>query len=256
MQKKPSHQEQNQASNSDWQNNLKKQQRNEMLRKVAIWGGIVIACVAGLALLVKMAGMSGPPTTPVENTRVKAVSADKDIIMGNPAAKVTIIEYADFQCPACASYNPIVNQLLSEYDGRIKVVYRFFPLTSIHKNAKISGQAGYAAWKLGKFHEMKDELYSNQKDWENIGDPEKTFVEYAASIGLDRAKFTELMNSKEAQDAVSAGEAEAINIGLSSTPSFFIGNRQFTPSGYEAFKTLIDEELKASGQQPTTRPLQ
>lgn len=255
MQKKPAPET---ASSSNWESNLKKQQRADMIKKVAIWAGIIIACVAGLAILVKVAGNSGPTTEPVIKENLKAISED-DIVMGDPKAKVEIIEYADFQCPSCAAYNPTVKQLLAEYDGRIKIAHRNFPLRNIHKNAVISGRAAYAAWKLGKFEEMKDLLYDNQAEWENEGDPKEIFIGYAKKISLDEVKFEEIMNSKEAEDAVLNDETEAIALGLNSTPTFFLGKKQIQARTIEDFKQLIDEELKNSGSEvakPTTQPLQ
>lgn len=249
MQKK-NHPQENSASN--WEDNLKKQQRSDMMKKVALWGGIVIACIAGLAILVKLAQTSGPSVEPVVNQNLKPVSSN-DMVLGDPNAKVVIYEYADFQCPACAAYNPIVNQVLAQYDGKVKVVYRHFPLKNIHSNAVIAGQAGYAAWKLDKFEEMKNELFNKQGDWEALDDPRSVFVEYAQGLGMDPVKFEELMNSPEAKKAVEDSEREAIALGLNSTPSFFIGNKQFSPSGIEGFKTLIDAEL--SGE-VTQKPLQ
>lgn len=249
-------------SSSNWEASLKKEQRSEMMKKVALWGGVIIACIAGLAILVQLANKQGPTAEPVVKENLKAVSAN-DIVLGNPQAKIVVYEYADFQCPACASYNPIINQLLSEYDGKVKVVYRFFPLTGIHQNALISGQAGYAAWKLGKFKEMKDLLFSKQKDWEELKDPTEVFTSYAQIAGMDEAKFLEIMNSDEAKNAVKAGETEAISLGLNSTPSFFVGNKQIAPNGLAGFKTLIDSELGSAGSssnteitaKPTTKPL-
>lgn len=239
-------------SGSNWEANLKKQQRSEFIKKLALWVGIIIISILGLAGLVMVANKQGPSAEPVVKENLKPVSST-DIILGNPNAKIVIYEYSDFQCPACAAYNPVINQLLNTYDGKVKIVYRFFPLTGIHQNALISGQAGYAAWKLGKFKEMKDLLFDKQKDWETLKDPKETFISYAKVAGMDEAKFAQIMNSDEAKNIVKAGEAEAISLGLSSTPSFFIGNRQFSPGGIEGFKTLIDKELK--GEKPQ-KPLQ
>lgn len=232
------------------------------MKKVAIWVGIGLACVVGLAILVKLAGGSGPTTDAATvNTKVKDVSATNDIILGDPKATITIYEYSDFQCPACAAFNPTINQILDNYNGQVKVVYRFFPLTNIHKNSHIAGQAGYAAWKLGKFSEMKDELFTNQADWENLSDPRDSFVEYAKSVGMDPVKFKELMNSDEAKNVVNTGEAEALAMGLNSTPSLFIDKKQFAPSDFNTVKSLIDNELKSPSSDkplasPTTAPLQ
>lgn len=241
MQKKD-YSSENQSSN--WQDNIKKQEKTEMFKKIAIWGVIILALVAGLAGLVVLADRSSNSnqTAPVETANFPKVS-ENDIVLGDPKAKVTITEYADFQCPACASYNPVTNRILEEYKGKAKLVYRFFPLRGIHKNALISGQAGYAAQKLGKFSEMKDLLYENQKDWEGLEDPKQVFEGYATSVGLDPKEFRTIMDSAEAKKAVEDGEREAIGLGLNSTPSFFIGNKQFQPEGYEGFKKVIDEEI-------------
>ena len=241
MQKKPNAQNQPQPSSS-WQDNIKKEQRRETGKKFVIWGIIILASVAGLGLLVKLAGTSGPGSEPVVNENVPKIR-DSDILIGDPKAKVTIFEYSDFQCPACAAYNPTLNRLLSEYDGKVNLVYRFFPLRGIHKNAFISSQAGFAAWKLGKFEDMKDTLFDNQTDWENLDDPKETFTSYAKKIGLDEKKFSELMVSGEAKKAVETGEAEALSLGLNSTPTIFIGNKKVSTRTYDDFKKLIEEDL-------------
>lgn len=229
---------------SSWQDNIKKQERTDMFKKIAMWAGIIAVSIAGLAGLVVLADRSSGSSqqAPVESANFPKIN-ENDIVLGDPSAKVTFTEYADFQCPACASYNPVTNRLLEEYKGKAKLVYRFFPLKSIHKNALISAQAAYAAWKLGKFSEMKDMLYDNQKDWEALSDPREIFEGYASTIGLDVEKFRGVMNSDEAKKAVEAGEKEAIGLGLNSTPSFFIENKKIQPSGYDDFKKLIDEEL-------------
>jgi len=171
-----------------------------MFKKIAIWGAIVAACVAGLAGLVYLADKSGSSnSTPVETANFPGVS-ENDIIVGDPKAQIIITEYADFQCPACASQNPNINRILSEYDGKVKIVYRFFPLRGIHKNALISGQAGYAAWKLEKFSEMKDMLYDKQADWENLGDPKEVFEVYAKEIGLMKQKMQLRLEKKKHLD--------------------------------------------------------
>lgn len=228
---------------SNWQDNIKKQERNSFIKKVILWSAVIAICVTGLAALVIYADKSTSGTTDlVENANLPKVS-ENDIVLGNKNAKVTITEYADYQCPACASYNPVINRLLEEYKDKIQISFRFFPLKNIHKNAQISGQAAYAAHKMGKFSEMKDLLYENQKDWETLGDPKETFEGYASSLELDVEEFKTLMNSDEAKNAVNAGEREAMSLGLQSTPTFFFGNKQFSPRTYEDFKKLIDEEL-------------
>lgn len=242
MQKKKTLPEEQKTSSP--KQNLKQQEKLELYKKMIIWGGILLVCVLGLGGLVMLANNStSRNTAPVELSTLHAPKAT-DIVVGDKNAKVVITEYADFQCPACTALNPLTNQVLQEYKGKVKIVYRFFPLRGIHKNALVSGQAAYAAWRLGKFSEMKDMLYENQIDWENLGDPSGTFVGYAKQIGLDETQFQTLMNSDEAKNAVLNGEKEALSLGLNSTPSIFIGKKKFSPQSYESFKQLIEEELK------------
>ena len=144
------------------------------------------------------------------------------------------------------------------YPDNVRVVYRIFPIDSIHKNAQISAQAAWAAWKMDKFSEMKDELYLNQSSWESLDDPREEYIKYAGSIGLDETQFTELMNSKEAENYVIAQRAEAISLGLNATPTFFIDKQQLSVRTFEDFKALIDARLEGDQTQfqPTTAPLQ
>lgn len=230
------------SSSSNWQENLDKEKRNSLIQKLVIWGGVAVVTIAAVFFLVKMSG--GTSTQPTTFNNLPKVSSD-EIFEGNKEAKLTVVEYSDFQCPACAAYNPIVNQLLSNYQGKVNFVYRFFPLTSVHQNALVSAQAGYAAWKMGKFMEMKDELFTNQAEWENLSndDAKKKFVEYAKSIKLNGDEFEKIMNSSEANDAVLKAEKAALALGLEGTPSFFIGNNQIKPNGYEDFKQIIDDQL-------------
>ena len=231
------------ATPSPWQENLNKEKRNSLIQKLIIWGGIAFVAIASIAVLIKFTKTSAP-TASVETPNLPKISST-DIIVGEKTASLSIIEYSDFQCPACAAYNSTINKLLADYQGKVNLVYRFFPLTSIHKNAVISGQAGYAAWKLGKFVEMKDELFNNQVDWESLSEDKakEAFIDYAKSIKLDPEEFAKIMNSNEAKNAVLNGEKEAFSLGLQGTPSFFLGNKSIKPKSYEDFKKLIDDEL-------------
>lgn len=233
-----------QESSSNWQESLKKDERKQMMKKIGIWAGILVITLVFLGGLVMLAQKTVPSTTPVENANIPAVR-ETDIILGNKEAKVTIIEYSDFQCPSCAAANPMVNQLLAEYDGKIRFAYRHFPLSQ-HKNAKISAQAGEAAWKLGKFKEYKDILFEKQTEWENVSDPSGLFESYAVSINLNGEEFRAIMNSEETKNRVNEAEKEALSLGINSTPSFFIGNKYVGNISLEEFKRLIDEELKAN----------
>lgn len=123
------------------------------------------------------------------------------------------------------------------------MVYRFFPLINIHKNALISSQAAFAAGKQNKFWEMHDKLFENQNSWSDI-DPRETFISYANELKLDINKFKIDLDSNETKDFVSKSANEAISLGINSTPTFFVnGTHIQNPAGYDEFKKIIQDEI-------------
>ena len=221
----------------EWQEESKKKTRSETFKKYSIWiGGLVliILAIGGLMWLV-----SQPTTTQNETVNIAPISK-RDISEGDKNAKVTLVEYADFQCPACAAYHPIVTQLLESYKGKIFYTYRMFPLTQVHPNSHISAQAAYAAFKQGAFFTYDDQLYNNQKDWADQQDPSNIFVDYAKALKLDVNKFKTEMNSDEAKKYVNDSEQEALSEGMNATPTFIVnGNKITNPAGLEEFKKII-----------------
>ncbi len=225
----------------EWQEKAEKEKRNAMFKKVGIIIGVVLVVVISIAGLIKLASSSGSSSS--LGIKVPPISKS-DITKGNPEAKVTLIEYSDFQCSACAAYYPLIKQLFSDFGDKIYFAYRFFPLTSIHKNAMISSQAAYAANLQGKFFEMHDMLFQTQTSWVQTDSAAETFAAYAKKLGLDSDKFKKDMNSNEAKNYVANSQNQATAIGINSTPTFFVNGRQLiNPRGYDEFKKIIDNEL-------------
>lgn len=135
---------------------------------------------------------------------------------------ITIVEFSDLQCPACKSVQEPLKQLLTKYDGKVKLVYRHFPLTTIHKNAVLAAQASEAADKQGKFWEMHDILFDRQTEWEKADDPTGKFAEYAATLGMNKEVFMTDMQSQDVKDAVMNDNLAATRYALSGTPTFFV----------------------------------
>lgn len=163
---------------------------------------------------------------------------------------VTLIEYGDFQCSACAQYYPLFKQLKQQYEGRVTFQFRNFPLTEIHQNGLISSRAAEAAAIQGKFWEMHDLLFENQKAWEASTNPTSIFEEYAKQLGLDVAKFTEDMKSEQVNNVVQADRAEARRLGYSSTPTFELDGKKIdNPRSIEEFTKLLDEAISAKQNQ-------
>lgn len=180
-----------------------------------------------------------------------AVKADEKILLrniphseGSPSASVTIVEFADFQCPACGAAYPIVKQIKEEYKDKVQYIYRNFPLP-MHKNAQISAQAAEAAGLQGKFFEMHDMLFENQEQWSEEPNPLDIFVSYAKKIGLDTEKFTTDVKNKASTKSIEADVSDATALGVNATPTFFInGTKYSSVLSYDEFKSAIDRELK------------
>ena len=230
---------------------LKKQDKHEILQKLEkqrkarrflFWGG------GRLILAVAVWGVSkwAVNTAPDYTDKSVDVVTDTDWIKGNPESKVTLLEYADFQCPACQTYYFFVKQLEEEFGDKIKIVFRHLPLRSIHARAQLAGQAAEAAGLQGKFWEMHNVLFEKQSEW-TTGNHEDLFVNYAREMGLDVEQFKIDLESQPVQDKVDSGYLNAVNAGLTSTPSFFINGKKISnPRDYNTFKNLINEALQTT----------
>lgn len=165
-------------------------------------------------------------------------------------AKVTLIEYSDYQCPACAYYHPIVDSLKQEYGEDLDVVYKYFPLNS-HQYSALAARAAEAARNQGKFLEMHNLLFENQRQWSTSNNPISAIINYARELNLDMDKFTDELNATETQQIVMEEKQEGIKLGVNSTPTFYINGEKVeqNPNTYDAFKALVDEYMSETGTQ-------
>jgi protein-disulfide isomerase len=223
----------------EWQAEAAAEVRNTKIKKLATWIGAILVILVVVFVLFQTATSS--PSTPT--LKIAPVSA-RDIKKGNPKAKLTLIEYADFECSACAVYHPVVNQILNNYKNKIYYVYRMFPLEQSHPNAFVSAQAAYAAYKQGAFFNYDDMLYGKQTEWATLQDPITAFADYATLLNLNVDKFKTDMNSAQTKKYIQDSEDQALKEGINYTPSFFInGNLIQNPNDYTGFKKLIDDAL-------------
>ncbi|MFN8628060.1 MAG: thioredoxin domain-containing protein [Candidatus Binatia bacterium] len=168
---------------------------------------------------------------------------------GNPEAKVTIVEYSDFQCPFCSrAYTTVENQVMKEYGDRVRLVYKNFPLSNIHPWAESAALATACARKQNPagFWKLYDFFFQNQQALtvENIKEKADGVIKEA---GLDVTAFDTCFDNKAALDLVKADEEEANALGVRSTPTFFINGRKLDGAlPYENFKTAIDQALAAA----------
>jgi len=211
-------------------------------KEIAIWVTVIAVLIGGLWALVAAVNNSPSTPTPAEIKGLPKVSKD-DFVRGDPNAKVTLIEYGDFQCPACGAYYPLIKKLESDYARDLKVVYRFFPLTNIHKNAMVAAQAAYAAGLQNKFWEMHDMLFENQNSWADT-DAKDTFIGYAKTLKLDLTKFKTDLDADLTKQFINSQSDKAISIGVNSTPTFFVNGVHIqNPAGYDTFRKIIQDEL-------------
>ncbi len=204
--------------------------------KQTITGVAILVVVAAAMTFLAIGGSKGPVQTGA--VLLSNISAT-DNAKGNPEAKVTLVEYSDFQCPACASYHPIVEQLMTEIGTQINFVYRHFPLPQ-HDQAEAAAYAAEAAGKQDKFWEMYNLLFQKQTQWADKPGAEKTFESYAVTLGLDIAQYQKDFSSSEVKDKVESDRTDGLKNGLNSTPSFFLNGQQIAnPRGYDEFKNLI-----------------
>ena len=159
-------------------------------------------------------------------------------IRGSESAKVTIVEWADFQCPFCVRVHPTLEKIAEEYGDKVRFGFKHLPL-SMHTKARAAHQASEAAHRQGKFWEMHDRIFANPKDLS-----EETYLRYANEIGLDIEKYKSDFSSSSVRKTIDADLAKARELGVSGTPSFFLNGRFLSGAQpYGAFARVIDEEL-------------
>jgi 2-hydroxychromene-2-carboxylate isomerase len=202
------------------------------------------ACVTAARYLARLVMEGYDRTTLVEHYRTRFGSKDKAALplddspsRGAPMAKVTLVEFSDFQCPHCAAAHPELMRVLREFDGRVRLVYKYFPLSN-HTRAVAAAQAAEAARAQGKFWEMHDLLFEHQRELE-----EPDILKYAAQLGLDMERFTRDLNAEVTVKRVEADKALGQKLGIEATPSFFVDARPFreSPRNLAAY---IREELE------------
>jgi len=164
---------------------------------------------------------------------------------GNENAPVTIVEFADFQCPSCARMHPILQKLFAENDGKVQLIYRHFPLPQ-HLNAIDAINAAEAANGQGKFWEMHATLYEKQAEWSESSRAEELFINYAKTLGLDTNTFTKDFGSKAYEQIIQTDSSDGIKLGVNSTPTIFVNNTKVAVGdyNYEGLKKMIDKALQ------------
>lgn len=199
--------------------------------------GVIIAIVlifGGILLFTKDDSSSDSKAQPTNH------------VVGTTSKGVTLVEYGDYQCPACGQYYQPVKEVVEKYKDRIQFQFRNLPLNQIHQNAFASARAAEAAAKQDKFWEMHDMLYTNQRAWSEAANPKDYFTAYAKQLGLDTTKFSSDFTSSSVNDVINADINAFKKTGEKmQTPSFFLNGKAINPgASVDEFSKLLDEALK------------
>ena len=179
-----------------------------------------------------------PAAQQAEYTRYD-IPTENAYAIGPADAPITIVEFSDYQCPFCRRWHDEVYEpLLAAYPGKIRLVYRHLPLTSIHPDALSAAEAAMCAGDQDAYWQYHEKLFSS----ESLGNT--TYIQYAQDLGLNMTAFETCMNDRKHQQAVQADSDFAINLGIRSTPTFFInGLAVVGAQPLDVFKQVIDKEL-------------
>lgn len=175
-------------------------------------------------------------------SEIAKIYENATLVKGNPEARVTIVEFSDFQCPACGGAAPAVEQILETFSGQVKVIFRHFPL-SFHPLARPASLASLCAEEQGKFWEYHDKIFGNQQKLSDA-----SLKEWAKELGMDRAKFNVCFDEKRYESKVDEDYSLGQEVGVNATPTFFVNGKKVqwkdqTEGWFNALKRYVEAEL-------------
>ena len=218
-----------------------------MTKEAKITFSIAFILIVGLVVLMSFSPKeaAAPGSAPVNSAYLYSTSSH---MTGTSTAKVVVVEFGDYECPACGAAYPFFKQLVATYGSNpnFDFVFRNYPLP-MHPNAPIAAEAAEAAGAQGKFWQMHDLLYQNQNDWADSSDPITFFEQYAQEIGLNVPQFTSDVQNDKYADVIAKDQADGNTLGLTWTPSVFINGVLEQPtSDFSDWQSQIDALLKAN----------
>jgi protein-disulfide isomerase len=202
---------------------------------------IIIAVLVVIGIIVGATLISGKDEA--------TVGAESNNWYGVEEGIITVTEYADFQCPACASFYPIVSQVKEQFKDQVRFEFKHFPLVQIHPNATAAHRAAQAAAAQGKFWEMHDLLFQQLQAWNQSTNPTSVFEGYAQQLNLDMEKYKTDSQSSETLAVINADIDAGKKINVTGTPTFFIDGKLVEDAAsigtVEGFSNAIQEAIDA-----------
>ena len=191
------------------------------------------------------------PSQSATPAKVAEPGADPPRAIGDAKATVTLEEFGDFQCPPCGLLHPVLKTMEQEFGPRLRIIFREFPLVSVHQYAAVAARAAEAAGMQGKFWEMHDLLYENQKSWSNAFDVRPIFEAYATKIGLDLEQFKRDSSSEAVAQRILLDGKRGTSLGVKGTPTVFMNGSEVPFESLlapEKLRGLINTQLAAKGK--------
>lgn len=202
----------------------------------------VVLLLGGIIFLAKTQSSSAGPTS---SDQVSNIDYSKGQKIGSDSAKLRLVEFSDFQCPACLAFEPTVREILSAKHENFQYIYRYFPLpANVHKNALAASIFGEYAAENGKFWEIHNKLFDTQSQWEGLADPTSFFVGMAKDFGLDETQAKAAFNDQGVRDIVLGDLNEGQSLGVNSTPTFFLNGHRLQLNTVQDLKTAVENGLK------------
>ena len=190
----------------------------DQLKKGFLMGSIVLVVLILGGIVWAIASGPGP-------ARILSFDDANDPTTGADSDKIVRI-FGDLQCPACRSAEPGVRHIRETYGNQIKIVWNDYPLPSIHPNAMAAANAARCAEDQGKFWEYHDKLYDDQPSWEGLSNPAQKFSDYASALDLKVPEFSVCLQSRTNQSKINADMSEGDRVGVTATPTFYVGSKQ------------------------------
>lgn len=221
-----------------------------MKSETKLFLGIILGTAAIVAAGILLLSRSAAPVKVNESLLVHEDSHR----IASGSATVTLVEFSDYQCPACGAYYPVVKQVVGDFKDSLVFVYRNFPLTTIHQNAQIAAAAAEAAGLQGKYWEMHDLLFTNQTDWSGSSTPKDVFTGYAKTLGMNTDQFAKDIDSDAVKKKIDADVADATALGIDATPTFFLGGVKLdNPASLADFESLLRAEIQKAPKPTVTK---
>lgn len=221
-----------------------------------------VICVVVFGGLVIWSGRDRVDVSNVDTNKVQAAVENSgniaDHVYGNKDSKVVLIEYGDFQCPGCGSAHPTVKALSEKYKDQLAFVFRNFPLTQIHPNARAAAAAAEAAGKQDKYWEMHNLMFESQDEWSDASTSERgnLFAGYAEQAGLKRDSFNAVLTDQSTaiNRKINFDIALGRKLSVSSTPTFYLNGSKLAEDKFSSEEALEKTLLEAFKKQGITVP--